>query len=49
MNITFAFLIVGIWDWYHWIGIEKSFLIAYNSIPFNKKTTEIFEKEVPKM
>ena len=49
MNIACAFLIVGIWDWYHSIGVEKGFLMAYNSIPFNKKTTEIFEKEVQKM
>ena len=49
LNITFAFLIVGIWDWYHSIGVEQSFLMAYNNIPFDKKTTEIFEKEVRKM
>ena len=49
LNIAFAFLIVGIWDWYHSIGVKKSFLMAYNSIPFNKKTTEIFEKEGRKM
>ena len=49
MNITFAFLIVGIYDWYQWIGVEKSFLMAYNNTSFDKKTTEIFDKEGRKM
>ena len=44
-NITFTFLIVGIWDWYHWIGVKQSFLMAYSNIPFDRKTTEIFEVE----
>ena len=41
----YNFCIVGIWDWYQWIGVEKSFLMAYNNIPFDRKTTEIFEVE----
>ena len=44
LNIAFAFLIMGIWDWYHWIDIKRGSLMAYNNIPFDKKTTEIFEK-----
>ena len=44
LNITFAFLTVGICEQHHWIGIKTGFPTVYNGISFDKKTIEIFGK-----